>query len=459
VWSNGPMPEASSTAPEFDPLVVEQATPGDVAARLRRPWRGRVVGAGLAVVAAAVIVIVAVGDDNRSADVAEDEPAAETTVEPGPPATLAPVAARYPIGWSVVDVRDEAPQILPAAIADDWTEWSIPAPAPLDAMTLPTEVVAVTDAGVLHRIEFPSGQVSSRSLPELGPSGQIAVADGSVAIPTGNDVVLAGDDGSLVVWNVPSDRPPRVTTLGSRFLVGAAGEAGGPDRQWLLDVDGTVTDIPDGPFARFPAWEPFGLPSGELLADDGGDIVVVGLDGRVRPIDEGRLLAAGPNHYVVQTCYRQQRVERLGHRTQVGPVVVLEPRQVGDGDVASFDDAAVGFGRVRHRVTPTHLDGEGVLVTGDRLERRRGHRPWRLFADRCVVHVPNSSSGRSGTLMLTTTGSTGMSSSNDCATVGATVAALSQCCVVIASSQPWPSTPKPVTAWLTRSRRCGRCAR
>lgn len=305
MWSNGPMPEASSTAPEFDPLVVEQATPGDVAARLRRPWRGRVVGAGLAVVAAAVIVIVAVGDDNRSADVAEDEPAAETTVEPGPPATLAPVTARYPIGWSVVDVRDEAPQILPAAIADDWTEWSIPAPAPLDAMTLPTEVVAVTDAGVLHRIEFPSGQVSSRSLPELGPSGQIAVADGSVAIPTGNDVVLAGDDGSLVVWNVPSDRPPRVTTLGSRFLVGAAGEAGGPDRQWLLDVDGTVTDIPDGPFARFPAWEPFGLPSGELLADDGGDIVVVGLDGRVRPIDEGRLLAAGPNHYVVQTCYRR----------------------------------------------------------------------------------------------------------------------------------------------------------
>ena len=305
MWSNDAIREASSAAPEFDPLVVEQATPDDGAARPRRPWRGWVAGVGLSVVAAAVIVIVAAGDDNRSANIVEDEPTTDTTVESRPSATLAPVTARYPIGWSVVDVREQAPQILPATVADAWTEWSIPVPAPLDEMTLPTEIVVLTGAGVLHRIEFPSGRVSSRSLPELGPPGQIAVADGSVAIPIGNDVVLAGDDGSLLVWNLSSDQLPRVTSFGSRFLVEAAGDGAGPDRQWLLDVDGTVTDITDGPFAQFPAWEPLVLPSGELLADDGGDIVVVDLDGRIRPIDQGRPLAVGPNHYVVQTCYRR----------------------------------------------------------------------------------------------------------------------------------------------------------
>ncbi len=50
--------------------------------------------------------------------------------------------------------------------------------------------------------------------------------------------------------------------------------------------------------------------------------------------------------------------------------------------------------------------------------------------------------------MFTTTGSAGMSSTSVCATCLATAAALSQCCVAIDSSQPWPSTPKPVTAWL-----------
>jgi hypothetical protein len=83
------------------------------------------------------------------------------------------------------------------------------------------------------------------------------------------------------------------------------GGADGSDRQWILDPDGTATEMNDGPFAPlapFPAWDQRFTPTGELLVDDGDAIVVVDPDGGVRRIDEGRLAASGPRHYVRRMC-------------------------------------------------------------------------------------------------------------------------------------------------------------
>ena len=75
---------------------------------------------------------------------------------------------------------------------------------------------------------------------------------------------------------------------------------------------------------------------------------------------------------------------------------------------------------------------------------RGGSRPtvaWR--------HPAISSRGRLGTLTLTTTGSSSGAARTAATTSLATVAAVSQRWSAIISSQPWPSTPNPATAWLT----------
>ena len=59
-----------------------------------------------------------------------------------------------------------------------------------------------------------------------------------------------------------------------------------------------------------------------------------------------------------------------------------------------------------------------------------------------------SSNPTLGTFTLTTTGSTGRSASTAATTSAPTRAAVSQCWPAIISSQPWPSTPYWVTAWL-----------
>ena len=51
--------------------------------------------------------------------------------------------------------------------------------------------------------------------------------------------------------------------------------------------------------------------------------------------------------------------------------------------------------------------------------------------------------------MLTTTGSLGRFVTSPSTNALATAAAVSHFCPINISSQPWPSMPNPVTAWLT----------
>ena len=64
-------------------------------------------------------------------------------------------------------------------------------------------------------------------------------------------------------------------------------------------------------------------------------------------------------------------------------------------------------------------------------------------------HPAISSKSTLGTLTLTTTGSVGRSASTAVTTSAPTRAAVAQRWSAIISSQPWPSTPYSVTAWLT----------
>ena len=88
---------------------------------------------------------------------------------------------------------------------------------------------------------------------------------------------------------------------------------------------------------------------------------------------------------------------------------------------------------------------------------------WPGFGSRCAATsarggmVPtsvsrqpfSSSSGRFGTLTFSTTGSAGRSRTRPPTTAAATDAAVGHSCAASTSSQPWPSTPRSATSWLT----------
>lgn len=416
MWSNEPVSDVSNDSPEFEPLVVERALFDRSTSSPHRRRRAPIVAAALGVAAVSVVVVAAVvaaivadgdpADDSMNASVTATTAAATTTIEAtadtggspssAPPlATLAPVATTYPIGWSVVDVSEQLARFPPADPTDGWIDWSIPVPEPLTEMDPAVTLVASTEDGVLHRIEFPSGRISSRLLPPSGSTtGQIAVAGDSVAVPHVGAVVIIGGDGSLVDWSLETDAIPRVTSFGSRFLVTAEDGVDGPARQWILDRDGTATDITDGPFAQFPAWDQRFSPAGELVADDGNDIVVVGVDSGVRRIDRGRLVATGSHHYVVRTCDSvpcDYTVVELstGQRTP-SPLGVLDAyrffdtsiRVSADGRFVQFADwrrdrpllriidvstgATIDAGELGHVRTPDAWasDSSGVFVAG-----------------------------------------------------------------------------------------------
>jgi hypothetical protein len=302
MWSNGSMPDVSSDSPEFDPLVVEQALPDGAA---RWPPRKRVsarvalaVGAALVVTAAAVVVA-ATADSEDPAGATVD-----TAPSTAPPATLAPVATSMPFGWSSVDAAEYA--VGPVGVADGWVEWPIPLPSPLDGLASPVEVVMLTAGGMLHRIELPGGLMRTRSLPAASTDGQIAVTDHAIAVPQRAGVVIARDDGALVTVALATDRVPRVAGIGTRFLANVERQADRPEQWWIIEPDGSVSDVSDGPFGRFGHWDVHVLRSGEVLADAGDGIYSVRLDGAgdvaVLEVDEGRLVAAGPGRYIASTC-------------------------------------------------------------------------------------------------------------------------------------------------------------
>ncbi len=346
------MPDVSNDSPEFDPLMVERTLPDGAAGR---PHRHRVnvrvalaVGAVL-IAAAAAVIVATTGDEGASADDSEDPAGAtvdtaDTAPSTAPPATLPPVATSSPVGWSSVDATEYA--VGPLDVAAGWVEWSIPLPSPLDSLALPVEVVMLTAGGMLHRIELPDGIVRTRSLPAANTDGQIAVTDDAIAIPQPAGVVIARDDGTLATVALATDRVPRVSGFGARFVANVERQAGAPEQWWIIEPDGSVSDVSDGPLGRFGHWDVQFPRSGEVFADAGDGISSVEIDGAgdvaVRDVDEGRLVAAGAGRYIAATCDESSPSEAACDYTLVDrSSEERTPAPLGVLDVYRFWDTSI----------------------------------------------------------------------------------------------------------------------
>ena len=300
------MPDEPDDPPEFDPLVVESTG----SRRRLQPARTRrliaAAGAGaVAVAVAGVAFSIAV----RSSEGAVEQPMTSSPPTPPSPTTpdtsLAPASGRLSLDWTVIDAGDRVPEIPTGPASEGWTEWSLPTTAFVDGPDAPTEVVVLTDAGVLHRIELPTGMVRSRSVPDVSTNRQIALAGDAVAVPLFSSVAVVADDGSVTTAVAGTTEVPRVVALGSldRFLVtGGRTEVGEPERQWVVEAVGAVTEVADGPFAAADPVVRHFLPSGELLVRASSGVDAVDVDGAVRRLDDGEMVATGRNHYAIRLC-------------------------------------------------------------------------------------------------------------------------------------------------------------
>lgn len=199
------------------------------------------------------------------------------------------------------------PDLQPVSIGvpPAWTEWTYPTPPGLRQLTEPTELVALTADGVLHRLEFPSGTVSSIDTAAAGRNAAMYVSGESIALQKFDSLVLFRPDTPLREVEIGvgiGTVIPRGDT--GEFLVAPNEWSGGPPPLWLVTPEGEATslataDSPLGTYADFPVQF---LRTGELLVVDAGGTYVVPDTGTPQRLSPGVLFATGRRHVIVREC-------------------------------------------------------------------------------------------------------------------------------------------------------------
>ena len=301
---------------------------------------------------APVTLPVAVGDDGEVVVV---------TPEPGSDAADPDLA-------DLSDVADVEVGQVPV-----WSEWSIAVPTPLDAIATPTELVALTDSGFVHRVEFPSGRVRTVDVGRSGTDGQVVVGDDAIVVYSSRLLTVLRDDapaeqiemtdGVIFVQEWPGT---------GRFIVTTAASSGDAlEQEFVLERDGALTPLEGGAFDEFVFWARSFLPSGELVINRPGGVYAIAPDQTVRRLSDGDLLATGARSFAVEECDAVLNCAEFvvdastGERvpaTLPGPGVIgfVDPttRLSPDGRSIVFSDSSRGTGirQIADTVTGAAVD-------------------------------------------------------------------------------------------------------
>jgi hypothetical protein len=288
------------------------------------------IGGGVLVALAVVVsVIVRTGGDDQAADTTTTDASTST-----PTTSSAPTTTSDPF-----DGRGAAET---AAGVASVTPIEIELPPAVAAIQVPTEIVMLTEDGVVHTLSLPSGRVRSVAMTStFGGGGPVVVA------PEG--AVIGQPDGSGLLV-VPRSGPPvsvGVDELGAdnggyqpigwwragdgseRFVVAIYPNNGGTSTFASVGLDGDVVPL----LAQQAVSSGFGLttPDGTWIVNDAGGAYEVEAGGVSRRIDSGVVQAAARDHRLVRECDESLQCSTVLVRISDGERRIIDPALLPEG--------------------------------------------------------------------------------------------------------------------------------
>ena len=264
------------------------------------------------------------------------------------------VIADLPAGTSGVVV--EIPEVPPPFELGEplrWSERTIAVPEALAAIAS-TELVTLSPDGIVSVTEFPSGRSRSIDVSSLGAGLQLVVGDGTIAVFNSTSVLQLRDGAPPVVSAVGNGVifVESWTGTGNFILTEPATGPDTPEREFVLEPDGTVTLL-EGRFAeevRF--WSRSFSPMGEVLVTRPGGVYALDAGGDARRISTGDLVAIGDAHWAVQECDEELRCADI--------VVAWDTGEVRRGELDAIE--SFGFIDPATRISP---DGRSIVFRSD----------------------------------------------------------------------------------------------
>lgn len=276
------------------------------------PTRTHVLLAGAVGLGFVVVGVIGLLRDNPSDSA---RATTETTSAPDTPAIdAAPVGSAQPIAAPLNATTTPAttttvppagvPNALVVGDVPAWSASAIAVPSPLESIRLPTEVLTITDAGVLQRTEFPTGTVRSLDVSSLGPDTKLAASDDTIVLYGGRIATVVEDDAAVRQFTLPDTVLFAEAWPATRsFVVTLTSSITAQAERFRLDIDdGSVQPVTAEVADALVLGAGNFLASGDLLVNRPGGVYALASDGVARRIGEGDLLAVGRNHYAIDEC-------------------------------------------------------------------------------------------------------------------------------------------------------------
>ena len=329
---------------------------------------------GRKVVAGAIILALLIGSagallrndgapvDPRPTPTSADDrlPATLEAIRPTPPSTTS-LAATAPSAGIADDRGEIGGEIPPVVVGEPpvWAERMIPVPETL-ATIGPTEVITLSQLGVVNVTAFPSGRTRSLDASAIGAQLQLAVGDGTIVVFDSTNLIQIRDGEPIVETSLVDGiifvQP--WTGTGTFIITAPAIGSDMPQQEFLVRPDGAL-ELLDSPFVdEGPFFSRAFSPDGDALVSAPGGVYAVDPAGAARRISTGTLVAAGSRHWAIEECDETLRCAYS--------IVEWDTGTVTPGTLEAID--AVRFIDPATHISP---DGRSITYRSDGIGRRR----------------------------------------------------------------------------------------
>jgi hypothetical protein len=225
-------------------------------------------------------------------------PPASTPTASTPTVTAPPAAA--------VGGVDGVPESVPPLIVGEapaWVDSSVAVPGPLGSIGA-TEVITLSQGGVLSVTEFPSGRNRSVDVSDVGAELQLVFGDRTIVLFDSTTLVQIRD-GEPVVETTLTDGVIFVqpwTGTGSFIVTTPATGPGAPEQELVLRPDGSLEPLDERLADEVVFWSRSFSPDGDALVSGPGGVYAITPQGAAQRISTGDLVATGAAHWAIEEC-------------------------------------------------------------------------------------------------------------------------------------------------------------